>query len=269
MQKQQLQVLWIEIRFMRFKTDDYISITDMLDSKEGNFFISDWLRNRNTLEFLGIWEEVNNPDFNYGEFAIIKNKSWLNSFKISAKEWISRTNSIGIIAKTWRYGWTFAHKDIAFEFSMWISPKFKIYLIREFQRLKEQETKDLDWNVKRFLTKINYKIHTDAIRELLIPKLLSSQEISLIYADEADILNKALFGMTAREWRDAHPWISWNMRDEASIEQLIILANIESINAELIKMGMGSPERLKLLNQTAISQMRSLIGIHPSQGITM
>jgi hypothetical protein len=258
--KNQLQVLWVDIRLLKYNNEDYISLTDMLLSKDWDFFVSDWLRNKNTLEFLWIWEEMNNSDFNYGEFTIIKNNSWLNSFKISVKELIIRTNSIGIIARTGRYGWTYAHKDIAFEFWMWISPKFKLYLIKEFQRLKERESKSQDWNVKRFLTKMNYRIHTDAIRDNLIPKLLSPQEISFIYADEADMLNKILFGMTAQEWKILYPQREWNMRDDATLEQLIVLANMESINSELIKMNMIQKERISLLSHTAISQMQSLLG---------
>jgi hypothetical protein len=257
--KDQLYVLWTEIRLLKYKNEDYISLTDMIISKDWDFFVSDWLRNRNTLEFIWIWEEMNNPDFNYSKFAIIKNNSWLHTFKISVKELISITNSIGIIARTGRYWWTYAHKDIAFEFWMWISPKFKLYLIKEFQRLKESESKTQDWNVKRFLTKMNYKIHTDAIKDNLIPKLLSPQEISFIYADEADMLNKILFGMTAQEWKMQYPEKDWNMRDDATLEQLIVLANMESINSELIKMNMSQRERINLLSHTAISQMQSLI----------
>lgn len=259
--KPQLQVLWTDINLLKFKEEDYICITDMLKQKDGDFFVSDWLRNRNTLEFLSIWEEVNNPDFNYGECAIIKSKSWLNSYKVSVKEWTEKTKAIWIIAKTGRYWWTYAHKDIAFEFWMWINPKFKIYLIKEFQRLKQEELKTLDWSAKRFLTKVNYKIHTDAIKENLIPKELSKNDINFVYADEADILNKALFGMTAREWREQNSWKKWNIRDEATIEQLIILANIESMNAEFIKMWLKQAERLETLNKVAITQMKSLLSL--------
>jgi len=185
--------------------DDFISLTDMLKAKDGDFFISDWLRNRNTLEYLGIWERVHNPEFNYGEFAIIKSQAGLNSYKISVKEWVKKTNAVGLIAKAGRYGGTFAHKDIAFEFGMWISPEFKIFLVKEFQRLKDNETKKLDWNIKRSLTKINYRIHTDAIKQNLIPKNLSKKQITSIYANEADVLNVALFGKTAKEWRLENP----------------------------------------------------------------
>ncbi|MDP2089980.1 MAG: KilA-N domain-containing protein [Candidatus Gracilibacteria bacterium] len=258
----QFQVLGIDINHLKFKDEDYICITDMLKGKDGDFFVSDWLRNRNTIEFLSIWEEVNNPTFNYGECAIIKSNAGLNNYKISVKEWTQKTNAIGIVAKTGRYGGTYAHKDIAFEFGMWISPKFKIYLIKEFQRLKQDELKFIDWNVKRFLTKVNYKIHTDAIKENLIPKILSKNEINFIYADEADILNKALFGITAKEYREQNPGNKGNIRDDASIEQLIILANIESMNAEFIKMGIKQTERLETLNKVAITQMKSLLNIN-------
>lgn len=176
------------------KDMDFISLTDMLKAKDGDFFISDWLRNRNTVEFLGIWEQVHNPDFNYGEFAAIKSRSGLHSYKISVKEWVAKTRAIGLVAKAGRYGGTFAHKDIAFEFGMWISPEFKIYLIKEFQRLKEAEAQQLGWDIRRNLTRINYRIHTDAIKANLIPPELSPQQISFIYASEADLLNQTAIG---------------------------------------------------------------------------
>ena len=186
---------------IRVLADDYISLTDMLKSKDGNFFITDWLRNRNTVEYLGVWERVHNRDFNYGEFAIIKSQAGLNSYKISVKEWVAKTNAIGLTAKAGRYGGTYAHPDIAFEFGMWISSEFKIYLIKEFQRLKHEEHKGLEWNIKRQLSKINYRIHTDAIRENLIPATLNKQQVSHVYASEGDILNMALFGKTAKQLR--------------------------------------------------------------------
>jgi len=253
--------MWSEISVLRIKEEDYISITDMIKSKDGDFFISDWLRNRNTVEFLGIWEEIYNSNFNYGEYAIIKSKAWLNNYKISVKEWSEKTNAIWLIAKSGRYWWTYAHKDIAFEFWMWISPKFKIYLIKEFQRLKQEELKSIDWNTKRLLTKVNYKIHTDAIKESLVPKILWKNEVNFVYSNEADILNKALFWKTAKEWRDENPDKKWNIRDYSNIEQLIILANIESMNAEYIKMWINQAERLESLNKTAITQMKSLLSI--------
>ena len=254
----EFNVLDTKITYFNIGNEDYISLTDMLKSKDGDFFISDWLRNRNTLEFLGIWEELHNPNFNYGEFAIIKNQSGLNSFKISVKEWVSKTNSIGVIAKTGRYGGTYAHKDIAFEFGMWISPKFKLLLIKEFERLKAEEQKQLGWDAKRELSKINYRIHTDAIKKNLIPKELTKFETSIIYAEEADVLNMALFGMTAKQWRDSNPDKKGNIRDYANMNELICLANLENINSILINEGMKQSERLVKLNRIAISQMEIL-----------
>ncbi len=241
--------------------DDYISLTDMLKAKDGDFFISDWLRNRNTVEFLGIWESVNNPDFNYGEFAIIRSNAGLNSYKISVKEWVKKTGAIGIAAKTGRYGGTYAHPDIAFEFGMWISPAFKVYLIKEFKRLKEEESNKLklDWNLQRTLAKINYKIHTDAIKENLIPPKLTKMQMNFIYANESDLLNVALFGKTAKQWREANPNLKGNIRDYATLEQLIVLSNLESINSLLIRQDIKQPERLKQLNRIAIAQIKSLV----------
>ena len=253
----EISVLNQKISYMQIKDEDYISITDMLKSKDGNFFISDWLRNRNTIEFLGIWEEIHNPNFNYGEFAIIKSQAGLNSYKISAKEWISKTNAIGIISKTGRYGGTYAHKDIAFEFGMWISPKFKLLLIKEFERLKSEEQKLIGWNAKRELAKLNYRIHTDAIKENIVPTL-SDTQVNFVYANEADVLNVALFGKTAKQWRDENPNKKGNIRDYATIEQLLVIANMESFNALLIEQGFPQNERLKQLNNMAKSQLRSL-----------
>ena len=246
------------INYTKINDEDYISITDMLKSKDGNFFISDWLRNRNTIEFLGIWEELHNPNFNYGEFAIIKSQAGLNSYKISIKEWTLKTNAIGIISKTGRYGGTYAHKDIAFEFGMWISPKFKLLLIKEFERLKTEEQKQLSWNVKRELSKINYKIHTDAIKNNLIPNKLTKEQINYIYAEEADVLNMALFGMTAKTWRENNREKEGNIRDYASIDQLICLANLENLNSVFINEGLIQSERLIRLNEIAISQIKIL-----------
>ena len=240
--------------------DDFISLTDMLKAKDGEFFISDWLRNRNTVEFLGIWESVFNPAFNYGEFAIIKSKAGLNSYKISVKEWVEKTNAIGLKATTGRYGGTYAHPDIAFEFGMWISPEFKIYLVKEFRRLKDDENSrlSLSWNLNRTLSKLNYRIHTDAIRDHLIPKEITPAQAAITYASEADILNVALFGLTAKQWRDANPKLDGNMRDHATVEQLLVLANIEGMNAEFIRMNLLQGDRLKRLNQIAIRQMQTL-----------
>ena len=256
-----LNVQGNEITIIENKGKEYISLTDMLKAKDGDFFISDWLRNRNTVEYLGIWESVYNPSFNYGEFAIIKSQAGLNSYKISVKEWVEKTNAIGLKATTGRYGGTYAHPDIAFEFGMWISPQFKIFLIKEFQRLKEEENSrlKLKWNLQRTLAKVNYHIHTDAIKENLIPKEVTKKQMQLIYADEADLLNIALFGITAKEWREVHPDKEGTIRDEATLEQLVVLSNLESINALLIRQGLSQAERLEELNKTAIAQMKTLI----------
>ena len=259
MKSKKINVQDIEITITSINNEDYISLTDMLKAKDGDFFISDWLRNRNTVEFLGIWERIYNPTFNYGEYATIRNQAGLNSYKISVKEWTAKTNAIGLKAKAGRYGGTYAHKDIAFEFGMWISPEFKIYLIKEFQRLKEQEQKLLGWDIKRNLTKINYRIHTDAIKENLIPKELTVKQMSIIYATEADILNMALFGKTAKQWRDENPNKKGNIRDYANISQLICLSNLENLNAHFIYESIDQSERLKKLNLIAIYQMKLLV----------
>ncbi len=250
-----------EITVISRQGQDYISLTDMLKAKDGDFFISDWLRNRNTVEFLGIWETVYNPHFNYGEFALIKSQAGLNSYKLSVKEWVEKTGAIGLQATAGRYGGTYAHKDIAFEFGMWISAEFKIYLIKEFQRLKDEEsrTHSLEWNFQRTLAKVNYKIHTDAIKERLIPPQLTAQQTSSIYASEADLLNVALFGPTAVQWRLANTEQSGNMRDVATLEQLVVLSNLESINSVLVHQGLPAAQRLGQLNKIAITQMRSLV----------
>ena len=248
----------LEIGVVSIDDSDFISLTDMLKAKDGDFFISDWLRNRNTVEYIGIWERIHNPNFNYGEFAIIKSQAGLNSYKISVKEWVEKTNAIGLKATAGRYGGTYAHKDIAFEFGMWISAEFKIYLIKEFQRLKEIEQKQLGWSVKRELAAINYRIHTDAVKNNLIPESLSKQQIAFVYASEADVLNMALFGVTAKEWRDKNPNKQGNMRDYATIAQLICLSNLENLNAMFISKTEPQSERLKKLNQIAIQQMSIL-----------
>ncbi len=253
-----IKILDTEISIVKLQQEDYICITDMIKAKDGDFFVTDWLRNRNTLEYLGIWEKVNNESFNYGEFAIIKNKSGLNNFKISVKEYTERTNAIGLQAKAGRYGGTYAHKDIAFEFAMWISPEFKVYMVREFQRLKEQEQAQIGWSAKRELAKLNYHIHTDAIKHNLIPKELSSAQTSIIYANEADVLNVALFGMTAKQWRDANSNLKGNIRDYATINELICLSNMENLNAVFINEKIPQKERLIKLNKIAIQQMSIL-----------
>ena len=241
---------------------DYISLTDMLKAKDGEFFISDWLRNRNTVEFLGIWESVFNPGFNYGAFAAIKSQAGLNSYKISVKEWVEKTNAIGIKATTGRYGGTYAHPDIAFEFGMWISPEFKIYLVKEFRRLKEDENRRLSlaWNLNRTLSKLNYRLHTDAVKAHLIPPEVTPAQAAITYATEADLLNVALFGQTAKQWRDTNPKLDGNMRDHAGLEQLLVLANLEGLNAEFIHMKLSQSERLRKLNAIAIRQMQILAG---------
>ena len=258
--KTTISVQGTAITVLSQKGEGYISLTDMMKAKDGDFFISDWLRNRNTVEFLGIWESVFKLDFNYGEFATIKSQAGLNSYKISVKEWVERTNAIGLKATAGRYGGTYAHPDIAFEFGMWISPEFKIYLVKEFRRLKDDENRRLSlaWNLNRTLSKLNYRIHTDAIREHLIPPEVTPAQAAITYASEADLLNVALFGQTAKVWRDANPALEGNMRDHAGIEQLLVLANIEAMNAEFIHMNLPQGERLLRLNQIAIRQMRTL-----------
>jgi len=242
--------------------EDYISLTDIAkykDSERTDYIIQNWLRNRNTIEFLGIWEKLHNPDFNSIEFDGFKNSAGLNSFVLTSKQWINRTNAIGIISKSGRYGGTFAHKDIAFEFAAWVSVEFKIYLIKEFQRLKEHESQGIEWNVKRQLTKINYRIHTDAIKENLIPDNLTPVQINHVYANEADVLNMALFGKTAKQWRDENAEKKGNIRDYANVSQLVCLANLENLNAVFINEGLKQPERLAKLNQIAIGQMKILL----------
>ena len=247
-----------EIHISNIKGEDYICITDMLKAKDGDFFVTDWLRNRNTLEYIGTWESVYNPEFDFDEFSKITNRSGLNSFKISVKEFVERTNAISITAKAGRYGGTYAHKDIAFEFAMWISPKFKIYIVKEFQRLKKEEQKQLGWSAKRELAKINYRIHTDAIKNNLVPAELTAKQTSIVYADEADVLNVALFGKTAKQWREENPDLKGNMRDYASMNELICLSNLENINAVLINEQLPQAERLLKLNKIAIHQISIL-----------
>ena len=248
-----------EISIIAIDNRDYISLTDMVRNVEnGVALIEKWLRNKNTIEFLGIWEEMYNANFNSTEFEGIKNEAGFNRFILSVKQWVNKTNSIGIIAKAGRYGGTYAHKDIAFEFASWVSPYFKLYLIKEFERLKEEEQKQLGWDIKRNLAKINYKIHTDAIKNKLVPEKLSKERINYIYASEADILNVALFGMTAKEWRENNLELKGNMRDYADISQLVCLSNLENLNAVFINEGMDATERIEKLNAIAIEQMRIL-----------
>ena len=249
-----------EITVIKSNNEDYISLTDMLKAKDGDFFVSDWLRNRNTLEYIGIWEKFYNPNFNYGEFATIRSLAGLNSFKISVKDFVAKTNAICLQAKAGRYGGTYAHKDIAFEFAMWISPEFKFYVVLELQRLKAKEQEMIGWTAKRELSKINYRIHTDAIKIHLIPEEVTKEQANIIYAEEADVLNVALFGMTAKQWREVNPELKGNIRDYATINELICLSNMESINAVLINDGFPQGERLVKLNQIAIQQMQILSG---------
>jgi len=246
--------------------DDYISLTDMArfkSEKSTGIIIANWLTTKYSIQFMGIWEQMHNPNFNVMEFHNIKNETGTNGYIISSSFWIKKTRAIGIKSSTGRYGGTFAHKDIAFEFATWLSPEFKLYLIKEFQRLKIKENESLgsDWNARRLLTKINYKIHTDAIKEkIILPKKLSGQDISLIYASEADILNKALFNLTAKEWQNVNQDKEGNIRDYADVYQLVVLANLENLNAEYIKEELSTKDRLLKLNISAISQMKSLLG---------
>ena len=244
---------------IKIQTEDYISLTDMLKAKDGEFFFYNWLRNRNTIEFLGIWERLHNPDFNSVEFDRIKTVAGLNNFRLSAKEWTLMTNAVGIVSKVGRYGGTYAHKDIAFEFAMWISPEFKVYLIHEFQRLKSVEDAKNVWSARRELAKINYQIHTSAVSRNLIPYKLTSDQLRHVYASEADMLNVALFGMTASQWRGSNPGQTGNIRDQATISELICLSNMESMNSVMIEEGLSQSERLKRLNEMAIRQMEILV----------
>jgi hypothetical protein len=254
----------LEIVIHTEKNQDYISLTDMAryrDVERTNYIIQNWLRTRSAIEFCGLWEQLNNPIFKRIEFDAFKNESGSNSFSLTPQKWIETTNAIGIISKSGRYGGTFAHRDIAFEFASWISAEFKLYLITEFQRLKNEENDrlKLDWNLQRTLAKVNYHIHTDAIKENLIPKELNKKQTSIIYASEADLLNVSLFGMTAKEWREQNPSGEGNIRDAATLEQLVVLSNLESINSVLIHQNLGQQERLIQLNKIAITQMKSLI----------
>ena len=251
----------VEIRIASTKDADYISLTDIAKyrSDDPNAVIQNWLRNRNTIEYLGLWEKINNPNFKPLEFEGFRKEAGLNGFTLSPKKWITSTNAIGITSKSGRYGGTYAHSDIAFEFASWISPEFKLYIIKDYQRIKadESHTKQLDWNVKREIAKSNYRIHTDAIKENLPPNL-TPQQIAYTYANEADLINVALFGQTAKQWRSSNPESKGNVRDEATIAQLIVLANLESMNADYIREGMPAAERLVKLNKIAVYQLESL-----------
>ncbi len=262
-QKSTVSVKGTEITVLAHNEQDYISLTDIAKHREPNrsdHVIQNWMRNRNTIEFLGIWETLNNADFKPLEFEGFRNRAGLNSFVLTPAQWIQATGAVGIVSRSGRYGGTFAHKDIAFEFASWISVEFKLFLIKEFQRLKEDENSrlSLSWNLNRTLSKLNYRIHTDAIQAHLIPPEVTPAQAAMTYASEADILNVALFGHTAAEWRRANPDKKGNIRDHATVEQLLVLANIEGMNAELIHMGLPQGERLKRLNEIAIRQMRVL-----------
>lgn len=260
-----INVKGTEIAIYTGAKSDYISLTDIARFKDTNrtdYIIQNWLRNRNTIELLGFWEQIYNPDFKPIEFDGFRKQAGLNSFTLTAKQWIEKTNAIGIISKAGRYGGTYAHKDIAFEFASWISIEFKLYIIKEFQRLKEDENNrlKLDWNLQRTLAKVNYRIHTDAIKEKLIPAKLTKQQTNFVYASEADLLNMALFGKTAKQWREENSQRKGNLRDYATLEQLVVLSNLESINSVLIGQGLKQSERLQQLNKIAITQMTSLVG---------
>ncbi len=262
--KQKIEVKGTEISIFTTEAEDFISLTDIArfrDPERSDYILQNWMRNRSTIEFMGLWEQFHNPGFNSIEFDGIKNMAGSNSFSLTPKRWIEATNARGIVAKTGRYGGTFAHKDIAFEFASWLSAEFKFYLIKEFQRLKDEESDrlKLDWNLQRILAKVNYHIHTDAIKENLIPKELSKKEASIVYATEADVLNMALFGQTAATWRKENPKAEGNIRDHATLEQLVVLTNLESLNAVLIQQRLPQVERLLQLNKIAIKQLKTLL----------
>ncbi|MDO8997120.1 MAG: KilA-N domain-containing protein [Sediminibacterium sp.] len=260
-----IQVKGVAITVSEKNSEDYISLTDMVSGFDGgNSLIEKWLRNKNTIEFLAVWENLHNPNFNSPEFEGIKTEAGLNRFTMSAKQWIQKTNAIGIVASAGRYGGTFAHTDIAFEFGSWLSPEFKLLLIKEFQRLKQDELgrQNLDWDLKRLLSKVNYRIHTDSIKDSIIPQLQTPKEKEwLVYAEEADLLNIAVFGMTAKQWKEGNAEMvlqGFNIRDVADLHQLTVLSNLESYNAILIKQGIPKQQRLIELHKTAVSQMQTL-----------
>ena len=262
--KKEINTLGIQIGIKHKQNQDYFSLTDIAkfkDKSHSDDIIKNWLRNRTTIELLGLWEQLYNPFFNSIEFDGIRMQSGLNSFILTPKKWINSTHAIGIISKQGKYGGTFAHKDIAMEFASWLSIEFKFYLIKEFQRLKEEEANQLNihWSVQRTIAKINYKIHTDAIKENLIPETVTKEQAFMIYANEADLLNVALFGMTALQFKEQNPTLDGNIRDQATLEQLVVLSNMESINALLIQQGLASQNRILQLNKVAITQMKSLL----------
>ena len=263
--KSTIHIQGLAVTIIGQSQEDYISITDIAryrDAERSDYILQNWMRNRSTIEFIGLWEQLRNPNFNSIEFDGIKNMAGSNSFSLTPKRWIEATGAIGIVSKTGRYGGTYAHKDIAFEFASWISAEFKMYLIVEFQRLKEDENRrlSLEWNLNRTLSKLNYRIHTDAIKENSIPANITKAQEQMIYANEADLLNVAMFGLTAQQWRKANPGKEGNVRDYSTLEQLLVLANLESMNAEFIRMGLQQGERLRKLNAIAIQQLKSLEG---------
>jgi hypothetical protein len=258
------------VSILSVEREDFISLTDIAKHRNPDApadIVKNWLRTRSTIEFLGLWEHLNNPDFKLVEFDQFRNEAGANHFVLSPQKWIQKTNAIGLISKSGRYGGTYGHKDIAFEFASWISPPFKLYLIKEFQRLKDEELKQLGWDIKRNLAKINYRIHTDAIKENLVPAELSREQINLVYASEADVLNMALFGLTAKQWREKYPSQKGNVRDYADINQLVCLSNLENLNAHFIHEGIQQSERLAKLNKIAIQQMRLLAEIPATRQI--
>lgn len=258
MSTKEIIVKGIDVRYNKINNEDFICLTDIAKAKNpdhSGIVITHWLRNYSTIEYLGLWETLHNPDFNVTEFGNFKNKSGENSFVLTAQDWIDKTNAVGLISKSGRYGGTYAHRDIAFKFASWISVEFELYLITEFQRLKVEEQKELEWNAKRELAKLNYHIHTDAIKENIVPTL-SEEQLKYVYANEADVLNVALFGKTAKEWRDENSDKKGNIRDYASVEQLLVIANMESYNAILIEQGVPQSERLKQLNIMARNQLK-------------
>ncbi len=264
MVNQKLNIKGTEVIIFSKEKNDYISLTDIArfkDSNRTNYIIQNWMRNRSTIEFIGLWEQIHNPNFKSIEFDAFKNEAGSNSFTLTPKRWIEATNATGIISKAGRYGGTYAHNDIAFEFASWISAEFKLYLLKEFQRLKQDEfdQQKLEWSVSRILAKVNYHIHTDAIRENLIPKAITKNKIGFVYAGEADLLNIALFGKTAKEWREENSDLKGNMRDHATLEQLVVLSNLESLNAEFIKLNDSPETRLQKLNQIAIEQLNIML----------
>lgn len=266
-----LTVQGVEIHLTTKGEEDYISLTDMVSKFDGgSALIESWLRNKDTVEFIGVWERLNNRDFNSPGFEGIRNRAGLNRFTLSVSQWVRETNGIGLVAKAGRYGGTFAHRDIAFEFGSWLSPEFKLYLITEFQRFKQAEAeRGLDWDVRRTLSKVQYRVHTDAVKEHLVPPQLTQKEAGYVYASEADILNKALFGTTAADWKRANAAAKGNIRDNATMEQLVVLSSLESQNALLIQQGVAASVRLQILNAQARSQLQSLLtnpSISPLRG---